>query len=306
MLTKRLFSLLLLPIYLLANIGTYVGELQEKWEFPSDHMPIGITFEGVHYASWNVLDAMYMDWVIEKNSQGLSRSQIADEHVFIGDTKLTLRDQHVIDLILQAISHPTHPKSIFSLQESGGPFLKELRSRLPSYFNLTSSHGETVLFDTRSFELVEAKSVYGIFADNPERAIQEILLKHNGEQIRLLNIHLPGDPKKPGRFEFAAYLHRTFDPSLTTLVMGDMNFNEEEMADAMEKAFENNSPFSLHSPYPTNISPYVFNSKAIDHFFVYSPKGSTVTLSTPEEIMPEASAIVDLLLGKEEAQAVDF
>lgn len=301
----KLLSLFLLPFYLLANIGTYVGELQEKWEFPSDHMPIGMTFEGVHYTSWNVLDAEYIDWVIEKNSQGLSRSQIADEHVYIGNSNLTIRDQHVIDLILKAISHPTHPRSILSLQESGGPFLKELRSRLPTHFDLTSSHGESVLFDTRAFELVEAQEIAGIFADRPERAVLEIRFKHNGEQIRLLNVHLPGDPKKPGRFEFAAYLSRTFDPSLTTIVMGDMNFNEEEMADAMEKAFEKGSPFSLHSPYPTNISPYAFNSKAIDHFIVYSPNGSPVALSTPEEIMPGLSAIVDLLLGKEAILSID-
>src|SRR5262245_28568615 len=37
---------------ILQPIGTYVGELQEKWQFPSDHLPIGMTFEDHHIASW--------------------------------------------------------------------------------------------------------------------------------------------------------------------------------------------------------------------------------------------------------------
>ncbi len=51
---------------MLQPMGTYVGELQEKWQFPSDHLPIGMTFEDLHFASWNVLDAEYMSWVTEK------------------------------------------------------------------------------------------------------------------------------------------------------------------------------------------------------------------------------------------------
>src|SRR5579872_6905049 len=47
--------------------GVYVGELQELWQFPSDHLPIGMTFDDLHFVSWNVLDAEYMSWVTEKN-----------------------------------------------------------------------------------------------------------------------------------------------------------------------------------------------------------------------------------------------
>jgi hypothetical protein len=76
--------------------------------------------------------------------------------------------------------------------------------------------------------------------------------------------------------------------------MGDMNFNEVEMSDAMEQAFHNTSPFSLYSPYCTNISPDVFNSKAIDHFLVYSPE-STVVLNNPNQVMSGLDSIVSLL-----------
>ncbi|MBU6383247.1 MAG: hypothetical protein KGR16_02905 [Verrucomicrobia bacterium] len=284
---------------MLQPMGAYVGELQEKWQFPSDHLPIGMTLDHLHFVSWNVLDATYMSWVTEKNSQGLSRSMIADEHVYIGNSKLTVRDQHVVDLVLQMIFHPTHPRSILSLQECSKPFIRELRSRLPAYFDVIAHHGDAVLLDRRRFEVVEAKAVSGIFTDAPHRTLQDIILRRldNGHPLRLVNIHLPGDPTKPGRFEFAQYLAKTFDPSLTTLAMGDMNFDELEMADAMTQAFQNNSPFSLNSPYCTNISPNVFNSKAVDHFLVYSPSQPSVALNTPDQIMPGLAPVVALLQG---------
>jgi endonuclease/exonuclease/phosphatase family metal-dependent hydrolase len=225
---------------------------------------------------------------------------IADEHVYIGDSKLTIRDKHVVDLILQTISHPTRPQSIVSLQECGNPFLNELKSRLPAHFTLISNHGEALLLDKRRFQIVEAKNVSGIFAEAPYRTIQDNTLRRldNGQNLRLVNVHLPGDPTKPGRFEFGQYLAKTFDPDLTTIAMGDMNFDELEMSDAMSQAFQNNSPFDLYSPYCTNISPSTFKSKAIDHFLVYSPHQSRATLSSPDQIMPGLAPIVDLLQGK--------
>lgn len=294
---KLLIQLAAAP--LLQPMGTYVGELQERWQFPSDHLPIGMTFNDLNFVSWNVLDADYMSWVTEKNSQGLSRSMIADEHVTIGDSKLTIRDRHVADLILQMISHPTHPRSVLSLQECSEPFIEELRSRLPAHFAIISNYGDAVLLDLRRFELIEAKEVSGLFSDAPFRTIQDLSIRRldNGQLLRIVNVHLPGDPMKPGRFEFARYLADTFDPAWSAIAMGDMNFDELEMADAMQRAFQNRSPFSLYAPYCTNISPYVFKSKAIDHFLVYSPDRSPAALHSPDQILPGLDAIASLLQG---------
>jgi endonuclease/exonuclease/phosphatase family metal-dependent hydrolase len=278
--------------------GTYVGELQERWQFPSDHLPIAMSFDGLNIVSWNVLDAEYINWVIEKNSQGLSRSQIADEHIYIGDSNLTVRDQHVVDLILQMISHPTHPRSLLALQECSEPFIAELKSRLPENFMVISHHGEAVVIDRNCFELIEAKEISGVFSEQPERTFQDITLRRidNGEALRLVNVHLPGNPLMPGRFEWARYLADTFDPRVATIAMGDMNFNEIEMSDAMTQAFPT-SPFSVHSPYCTNISPYTFISKAIDHFITYSPHGANVEKHAPDEVLEGLGSIVSLLEG---------
>jgi endonuclease/exonuclease/phosphatase family metal-dependent hydrolase len=283
----------------LKPMGTYVGELQERWQFPSDHLPIGMTCAGHHFASWNVLDAQYMSWVTEKNSQGLSRSMIADEHVYIGNSGLTVRDKHIADLILQMISHPTHPRSLLTLQECSEPFIEELRSRLPAHFEIISNHGDAVLLDRSHFEVIEAKEVAGIFADSPSRTVQDILIHDlmNEQPLRLVNAHLPGDPTKPARFEFTQYLNDTFDPHVPTIAMGDMNFNELEMSDAMRQSFENDSPFSVYSPYCTNISPGEFTSKAIDHFIVYSPSETPVLMNSPNQILRGLSPMVSLLEG---------
>ena len=275
-------------------MGMFVGELQERWQFPSDHVPIGMSLDDLNFASWNVLDAECMGWVIEKNSQGLSRSMIADEHIYIENSKLTIRDQHVIDLILPMLQHPSHPKHLLSLQECGEPFIAELKRRLPSNFTILSNEGNAIVIDQSRFEIVDAKSV-AIFSNDPERTIQDVILrrKNSDDNIRLVNAHLPGDPLKPGRFEFTQYLANTFDSNLTTIAMGDMNFNELEMADAIRQAFPVTQPYSLYSPYCTNVSPYTFNSKAIDHFIVHSTKKPI--LHSPNQVMLGLDPIANLL-----------
>jgi hypothetical protein len=289
----------------LQPMGTYVGKLQEKWQFPSDHLPIGMTFDNLNIVSWNVLDAEYMSWVTEKNSQGLSRSLIADEHIYIGDSKLTIRDQHVVDLILQTIKHPNFPRSIIALQECSQSFIEELRSRLPISFEIISNGDKSLLLDRSLFAVASVKVSSDIFTHEPDATVQDVTIRRldNGKLLRLVNAHLPGDPTKPARFEFAQYLAKTLDPTLTTISMGDMNFNELEMADAMKQASPSGSSFSLYSPYCTNISPVVFQSKAIDHFLVYSPDKAPIVLNRPNEIMPGLGAITSLLQKSEQVEA---
>jgi hypothetical protein len=116
--------------------------------------------------------------------------------------------------------------------------------------------------------------------------------KDIGQSLRLFNTHLPGDPNGPARFEFTNYLTQNLDPKEITIAMGDMNFNEIEMQEALKKSAKE-SPFSLFSPYCTNVSPYVFRSKAIDHFIVKSE--SLVKINAPNEILQGLDSMVLLL-----------
>lgn len=285
------------PAFASEPMGSYVGELQEKWQFPSDHLPIGVSFNGIGIVSWNVLDAEYIGWVIDKNSQGLSRSMIADLHIFIGRSKLTLRDRYVADMILQMINHPTHPKMVLCLQECSKPFIQYLAPIIPEYFKIVPSHGNAILIDCRYFERSHSSEIAGVFGADQRRSFQDIYIRRldNRQLLRIINAHLPGDPTKPAPDEFADYLANTFNPKVSTVVMGDMNFNEQEMGNGLIRAFGEHLPFSIHSPYCTNVSPYVFKSKAIDHFLIYQSAEQSVELNHPAEILPNLERIVQLL-----------
>jgi len=281
----------------LTPMGTHVGELQEKWQFPSDHLPIGMSFGDTNIASWNVLDADYMSWVTDKDSQGLKHSMIVDEHVYIEGTNLTIRDSHVIDMIIGMITHETHPRSILSLQECNKPFLEELSKRLPENFAIISHHGDALVVDTNRYSITEIREVKEVFSQTQERGFQDIILerKDTKEKLRIINAHLPGDPLHSARYEFAKYISATFDPSVATIAMGDMNFNELEMAEALNLAFASSDAFELHTPYCTNITPFLFDSKAIDHFIVYNPNHLGIDINAPEEVMLGLTTFVDLL-----------
>lgn len=276
-------------------VGDYVGKLEERWQFPSDHLPIGLSLKNLHIASWNVLDAKHIWRTTKKNAQGLQNSMLTDEHVYIGKTKLTVRDRHVVYLILEMIYHPTHPRSIIGLQECGKPFLEELTLHLPSHFTFISHGDNALIFNTARFSLIEAEAPK-IFPREPKRSIQNIILQetNTGARLRMINVHIPGDPTQPGRTEFTNYLADSFTLNLPTIVLGDMNFNELQMEEALAQSFSNQSPFSLFSPYCTNIDPITLYSKAIDHFMVYCPR-TLVKLNTAEEVLPSLEATLILL-----------
>lgn len=284
---------LLLNRDLLAK-GIHVGELQEKWQFPSDHLPVGITYDGDHFFSWNVLSSRYVYWM---DTLGLNRSLIMQEHD--SSQGLTSRDQHVARLILDAIYHPTHPRSILALQECELPFLNHLKSILPPQF-IVQSYGENaILIDRNHFEVISSPKsvVFGVFQKRPQATFQNINIRRLSDDkiIRLINVRIPGDPTLDCRFEFAQYLKDTWDPLEETIVMGDMNFNEIEMCEALGRVFENASPFSLYSPYCTNISPYTLQSKAIDHFLVDRPKEDSVQVNAPNDVLPNLQSHLSLL-----------
>lgn len=284
-------------------VGVFVGELQEKWQFPSDHMPIGMTIDGIHIASWNVLNAAYMDWVIEKNSQGLSRSLIAKEHVYLDWTELTYRDLHVIDLIKSMLIHPTHPRSLIALQECSAPFITELKKQLPENYGVVLSDipdakdQNIVIYDTEilSFDKENSFIVNNIFNLEPDRNIMDLSFYLDGKGLHIINAHLPGKPGNPAPYEFAAYACSQTFPGQTTIALGDMNFNEA----IMEKAFLENAQGGFYykriSPYCTNISPANLFSKSIDHFFILSMQEHELTANTPEEVMEDLQDTVDLI-----------
>lgn len=177
--------------------GVYVGELQEKWQFPSDHLPIGLTYKYLNFASWNVLDSSLMHWVTVQNSQGLSRSLIAKQHYYVGGSGVTFRELRIINDIHYMLFDNSLPRSLIALQECSYPFLQALKDKLPSYIDLIStSKGECILLNKYSFQILNCMELSGVFPTTPRKTIQEIWIRsiHRNMNFRIINAHLPGDP----------------------------------------------------------------------------------------------------------------
>ncbi len=268
-----------------APIVKHVDPLKERqWRFPSDHLPIGMTFDSIHYVSWNVLDPASVEEAI-KNKPEVKFSLIGSEHIALGDAPLTLREKHVVDLILEMISDPVRPRSLLSLQECSKPFLEELRAKLPNPFEILSNGAEALVLDRRYFDPIEVKEESGIFSAEPTKTLQNILVRRldTGETMRIVNVQIPKDPPYENKspVEFAQYLSRTFDPSQTTLVMGDMNCNAKQISEAMAK-----SPFAKS----TTRSP-----ETTDYFFTYAPRPIAMETQLPDEVLRDIAPHAALL-----------
>jgi len=251
-----------------------VGELHEKWQFPSDHLPVGIEVDGVKIISWNVLNNAYMEWVTTKDSQGLNRSMISDLDKVVQPNGLTQRDLIVVDMVASMMNSG----QVVALQECGDPFLKALQERLPSHWQMVKSFEtrkidqDVILFDKSKLAYHPDKSevTRDSYPSVPKRPIQNAFFSRVGEErgrdVRIVNAHIPGDPNLPVREEFAKYIHSIQRADQVTVALGDNNFERDEMILAYERM--GFSEFSLHSPWKTNIDPYGKHSKAIDHLFV--------------------------------------
>lgn len=283
----------------------YVGVLGERWEFPSDHLPVGVTIDGFHLVTWNVLNTIYMDWIYT-NDQGLAKSLIAAENVPMPRSSLTIREAHVLEDVLSMINHPTHPRSVLCLQECGGKFLNALTEALPENFKVITTYSKSakdenvIIYDSNLFDCISSERDDDAYPCNPGRALLNAVLqkKDTGIKYQIFNAHVPGDPNLPGRYEFASYIAEHARKDAVTLGLGDMNFEADEMQDAFEKAGIADE-FMSYSPYNTNIG-LDLCGKTIDHIFIRGT--SAVTGNAPNEVIKGLQQIVDLF-QEQEAEA---
>ena len=267
----------------------FVGELHAKWQFPSDHLPVGVEIDGVKVVSWNVLNNAYMEWVTDKDSQGLKGSMISDLDKQIQADGLTVRDLYVVQMVNSMMNSS---KDVIALQECGDPFLTKLQESMPENWNIVRSSREAVedqdviLYNTRlfSFRSDLSEVSHDAYPSAPGRPIQNALLERvnqDGKSMRIINAHIPGDPRLSSREEFAKYVQKSESADETLVALGDNNFERHEMLDAYNKA--GMSGFKLYSPWQTNIDPYTKKSKAIDHVLV---KGEVASRElTAEEVL---------------------
>jgi endonuclease/exonuclease/phosphatase family metal-dependent hydrolase len=273
-----------------------VGELHEKWRFPSDHLPVGVEVNGVKIISWNVLNNAYMEWVTDKDSQGLNGSLISELDVPVNAAGLTQRDVLVADMVQNMMSKG----QVVALQECSVPFLAHLKERLPEEwdmvksFNFNRQDQDVVLYDKSqlTYRPELSETTQSAYPSVPKRPLQNAYFSQNGgPDLRIINAHIPGDPALPGREEFASYVREQHRNDFITVALGDNNFERDEMIDAYRKA--GFTDFSIHSPWKTNIDPVTKESKGIDHLFVAGAENSRDLKA--EEILAQLQDTIDLL-----------
>lgn len=290
----------------------YVGELSEQWEFPSDHLPVGAKVNGVHVGSWNVLNTEYLEWVTDKNSQGINNSMISrlnrPSSLMHG---LTVREALIIHQLLIMTERQDHPFEIFALQECSPQFLKGLTHLMPSYIGMVCSdpslarHDQNViLYNKNRFDFLPFQShtnVLGVYKDQPGRGLMDVVFKdrNSGQKFQIVNSHVLGDPNLPGRFHFADYVVSHKKADCITIALGDMNFNNSEMQGAFDAASKNNgvkNSFENLINYYTDIGPDK-KAKCIDHLWI-SPGTADVKVKAdlPDEVLPGLQRIVNMLL----------
>lgn len=294
------------------GMGVDVGLLREKWTLPSDHLPIGLIFPGkapVRVASWNVLNSGYMKFV-QGDYQGLVGSTITLEDKALGVDGFTIREQHVIDLILEMLKDPNNSHNVIALQECGQTFLNHLNQSLPAHIQLiytdeTAKDQSVFLYDTSRFDCTEVTIKKGIFSDRPERAALNMQLqdKVTGEYLRCVTAHLPWIPDGSGAKELAAYLleqQSSLRENETLVVMGDMNRTETEIEHSFIEAGlvgQQISPYCTYIPY---LKDGVYTQTAdVDHCIVLGHRKGQARAALPDEVLPGLNALVKLLHGED-------
>jgi len=237
----------------------YVGNLGDKWQFPSDHLPVGVKVNGVNFLSWNVLNTAYLKF-IESNNQGLRESLIMKENVSDGSgTGLTKRERRISESVIKMIQEPIKG-SVIALQEVGLRFYTELVRKLKCFptIKMFSSESSPIavdrsvfLYDSRKFSLdpeMDNPKIYK-YKVHQAKAIMVLSLRDrsSGCEYRIIQTHAPGGPKGPSaRKELAEVVMQHYDPKKIMIVMGDMNHPPEPIlwnfAEAA-RAFNISQPF---------------------------------------------------------------
>lgn len=278
---------------------------ENTWNMPSDHLPIGATLGNVHIAFWNILNKNYLNH-IEEDTQGLRDSLIITENYPISqNSSLTSRELISINIIMEMINHPTHPRSMIALEEVHKDVVQYLNSHLTENWVLVNPPGQKnsqdiFLYDNNVFELIQIDAVK--YNDSQAKTIFTITLKEKqtDKRFRFVQSHIPGGPTSAseGREKFALEAMRQYDPDLTVVLMGDMNasprFIETDLNSAAEQNLGKNPYTHLPVEYPTHVNTDCA-AAWFDHFFISSPDPTGISSNRPEELCERLVDAVEVL-----------
>ena len=267
-----------------SSTATYpVGVLGKNWQFPSDHLPVGLSVGKIHLAAWNVLNSRYIYHILT-NQQGLKDSLIVTANTPVEmHSYLTMRESIIIDHVLEMIHHSSHPRSIVALQEVGDVFFAELKKKLPEYMNCVTifqgelGHGDIFIYNTKVFNWIDLRS--GHYQIRPRNSYMTLTLQEidTGLLYHFVQSHVPAAPgvSASARREFAQEILSHFDSGAITIVMGDMNRSPDFFLRNFEEVAKDigmkHQPLrNLWIPYATHIDTQK-NASWIDNIFFHNP-----------------------------------
>lgn len=285
----------------------YVGEIGPEWQFPSDHLPIGATIDNFHIAFWNILNKDYL-FHIEENTQGLKYSSILTDNIPDSEhQRLTQREMMVVNGIKEMLNHPTHPRSVLALEETHPDVLNFLKDTLAEKWVIVAPPGQPssqdiFIYDREIFDCMGIDAVR--YTKEQPKTIFTITLqgKSTNRIYRFVQSHIPGGPVNSPEAcaKFSMEAMRQFEPSMTIVLMGDMNqsptvINQALITAAAKQKFSEQIYLHLPIEYPTHINTQL-EAAWIDNFFVYVPdQKGRIHSNNPAEICSLLTPIVDLL-----------
>jgi hypothetical protein len=241
-------------------IGHYVGKLGEQWQFPSDHLPIGIGYDDLSILSWNILDTDYISAISYKNAKGLRGSLILEKNYYYQSPSITERDLLVIDFLMIMMTNE-RPIDLFFIQECNPLVFSEINNRLPKNFSCLFQQGLLMIINKDKIEVTCNDVSEQIGAPN----IQSVWIKNKKttKEVQLLNV---ATKQQDVLFAFLQKLDASLQKDY--IITGDMPLDEIDIRQYLSD-FPSLS-MSIVSPYCTSIAPNIFESIASNYFLLTS------------------------------------
>ncbi|CAE7380243.1 ANK3 [Symbiodinium sp. CCMP2592] len=291
-----------------------VEPLHGKWDFVSDHLPVGArlcgkgTWHGkdLFVVSWNVLNHHFLEH-IEKDLQGLRGSSINPA------SKMSMkRVRQIVDAVKTMLDRQSEmPKAIVCLQGCWPELLGVLEWALRDLHfavrrtgrELSQKNQEAIIFDSKSMELNEdAFKIFQPYRDSTDKAVAvaSFKLRDDGgdaNQLRIVTTHLPDIPYGPARKEFCNCMEQLEDVArIPTFLLASLSFSDQVIEAWLRHKFRMDNVKFAEIPYPTTIHQATLLPKRIDGIASVSPEATwEVRALEADEVLPGLQQHVDLL-----------
>lgn len=151
--------------------------------------------------------------------------------------------------------------------------------------------------------MIDSSSVR--YSEEAPRSIFTLTLMEKATQksYRFIQSHLPGGPNAlAGSARFAEVVLDQFDPSITSILLGDMNQSPQAIQQTLKETsiyLNRELPYQyIESPYPTHINTHQ-QASWIDLFFIYFSEPQETVQPSDEKELLEQLVNISVLIKRE-------